>query len=108
MLAQIKALIGIEGDNLDNVLEILVQNACNRILAYLPSSVKVIPEELEWVAVEIAVARYNRIGNEGMDSYGQDGQSISYSSDDLTPYIGVIQAWRERHAENKKGVIRFL
>ena len=62
------------------------------------------PEELSYIVTEMAVARFNRIGNEGMSSYTQEGESITYGSD-ISPYLTAIQSWNEKHGT--KGRVRF-
>lgn len=108
MLEKIKTLIGIEGTDLDIRLTILLESAQNRVLAFLTGSLEKVPNELEWIVIELAVMRFNRIGNEGMTSYGQDGQTISFTDDDMRPFVGVIDAWNKKQEENTKGVVRFL
>ena len=39
------------------------------------------PKELEFVLVELAIQRFNRIGSEGISSESVDGKSVSYEDD---------------------------
>jgi len=51
--------------------------------------------------------RFNRIGNEGMTNYSQDGESIAYGAD-MSNYEADIKAWLSKQAGNDRGVVRFL
>src|SRR5699024_12176672 len=68
-----------------------------------------IPEELDYIVTECAIARYNRIGSEGMDSESMDGHSASYVDKDLSDYEDEILDYLGDDADgSKKGDIKFL
>jgi hypothetical protein len=75
-------------------------------LAYLPNVTEV-PYELSYIVLELSVVRFNRIGNEGMTSYSQDGESIAYGAD-MSNYEADIKSWLSKQAGNDRGVVRFL
>lgn len=110
ILDNVKVLLGFTDDDAerDKKLGIIIQSAERRLLAYLPADVRSVPVELEYIVQELAIARFNRLGNETMTSYSQEGESISYSEDDLAPYLKEIQAWCVRQEGNSEGVVMFL
>lgn len=108
MLENVKVLLGITGNDLNSKLEYLIDTAEKRLLAYLPDDVCEVPEELEYIVVELAVARFNRLGNEAMSSYSQDGESITYSDNDIESYMKDINAWIARDTNRLDGVVVFL
>lgn len=67
-----------------------------------------IPSELEYIVTEVALARFNRIGSEGLSSHNVGGESMVWSEDDFRPYEADIQAYLNEQADNSRGVIRFL
>lgn len=67
-----------------------------------------VPLELEYIVTEVAVARFNRIGSEGLSSHNVGGESMAWSDDDFRPYESDIQAYLNEQAGNSRGVIRFL
>lgn len=106
----VKKLLGIEecDPGLDARLSIIIRHKEQQLLSYLPQGTAKVPPELEHIVCELAIARFNRIGNEGMSSFSQEGESITYESNEINPYLDEIDAWNKRQAGNKKGVLRFL
>lgn len=107
VLDDVKTLLDIQENDLDSKLNLIVKNAEKQVLSYLPSGTESVPAVLEYIVCEMAVARFNRIGNEGMSSYSQEGESITYG-DDISPYLPAIQAWNNMQTGNTKGRMRFL
>ena len=109
VLDDVKLLLDIpESDaDLDNKLNLIIKNAKRQVLSYLPSGLDNVPNELEYIVCELSVTRFNRLGNEGMSSYSQEGESITYG-DDIAPYLSAIQAWNNMQKNDTRGVVRFL
>lgn len=61
----------------DLLLGILLSNAENAILDYIGRAR--LPERLNDMAVQIALAMYNRLGNEGENSRTENDISVSFS-----------------------------
>ena len=106
-LDDVKILLDITETDQDKKLGLIISNAEKQILAYLPADIKEVPEALQYISTELAIVRFNRIGNEGMSSYSQEGESITYG-DDIAPYLSAIQAWCEEQENNNRGVVRFI
>ncbi|MGC4020248.1 MAG: phage head-tail connector protein [Muricomes sp.] len=107
ILDDVKTLLDIEASDMENKLNLIISNAEKQVLAYLPESVTEVPGVLQYIVCELAIVRFNRIGNEGMSSYSQEGESITYG-DDISPYLPAIQAWLNTQENNNRGVVRFL
>lgn len=109
VLDDVKVLLDIPETekDLDKKLELIIKNAGRQVLSYLSAGITEVPSSLEYIVTEMAVARFNRIGNEGMSAYSQEGESITYG-DDISPYLPAIQAWNEQKKESSKGRMRFL
>ena len=66
-LDNIKVLLSlVDDDSQDSVLTVLLNNAVNTITLYL--GVEDIPEELTFIAEQMTVIKYRRIGAEGIDT----------------------------------------
>lgn len=106
-LDDVRVLLDITETDQDKKLGLIIDNAEKQILAYLPAGIEEVPEALQYIVTELAIVRFNRIGNEGMASYSQEGESITYG-DDIAPYLSAIQAWCEEQENNNRGVVRFI
>lgn len=109
VLDEVKILLDISKDDtgLDNKLNLIIKNAGSQVLSYLPPGTMEVPALLEYIVCEMAVTRFNRLGNEGMSSFSQEGESITYG-EDIAPYLPAIKMWNQQQKENIKGVVRFL
>lgn len=108
LLANLKLLLDLTNSDteLDVKLNLIIEQSKNKVLAYLPN-VTSVPDELSYIVLELSVVRFNRIGNEGMTSYSQDGESIAYGAD-MSDYEADIKAWLLKQVNNDRGVVRFL
>lgn len=108
MLDSVKLLLGIKDNESDELLELLIEFAESKLRAYLPQSISTIPYDLEYIVTELTISRFNRLGNEAMSSYSQEGESITYSDDDIKPYLKDIQAWVSNNENKAEGMVVFL
>lgn len=94
MLEKIKLLLGVDDEVV--LLETIVGLTESKVLSRINE--KVVPPELEFIIVEASIARYNRMGSEGISSESVDGRTQSYESD-LGPYEQILSDY----VSNKKG-----
>lgn len=106
MLEQLKNLLGIETDGIDNKLYSILEMAGKRLCILIGE--KSVPKDLEYIVVEVSVVRYNRIGSEGLSSHSVEGESASFASDDFEPYKNEIQAYIDSKSESTRGKLVFL
>lgn len=106
MLDDIKILLGITGNEIDDKLETIQRAVDSRLRVLLGADEA--PEELEYIVNEVTVIRYNRIGSEGMASHSVEGESIAYSDNDFAGFMTDIDAWQSAQASAKRGKVRFL
>ena len=108
MLEEIKTLLGIEDDLQDGVLNIIIKNVTAHLTGMMG---KPIPSELDYIVVEIAVRRFNRLGTEGMKSESVEGHRIDFYDldQDFVPYLGIIDDHKEKPPEEpKRGRVMFI
>lgn len=89
-LADVKLILGIPATDTskDSLLQKLLNNANQAIMLYLNTTE--VPDSLQWIADEITVARYNRLGAEGINQENIEGVSYSYQDDvfqRFTPFL---------------------
>lgn len=108
MLTEIKRTLEITDTSLDAQLNDFIDRITDRLLLRL--GVEFLPLELRFIVVECTVKRFNLKGNEGMSSYSQEGESITYS-DLLDEYKDDIALWknnRDRLSDSNLGIVRFI
>ncbi len=111
-LTRVNSLVGAEADSsmLGTIIEMTEDQMLSRLRVYL-GDIEYIPDELEWVALEIVVARYNRVGAEGLKTEKVDGYSATYTDSILANYQTEFDRWaRLRGYTGSDGAItvRFL
>ena len=87
----------------DERLEIIEKRTRERLLLILGSDLKEVPPELEYVVLDVSLKRFNR-----MQSYSQEGLSMTFSESDFDEYADEIESWRKsRETEGDKKIGRF-
>lgn len=106
-LSDLKTMLQLTADKQDSLLNLIIKNTEQALSFKLSlSEDESIPTDLAFIALEVCVRRYNRISNEGMASYSQEGQSITFNSSDFDDFMGDINAWREQNGKNVKSLGR--
>ena len=89
-------------------LEVIEKRTRERLLVIIGSSIKEAPSELDYIVMDVVLKRFNRIGQEGMQSYSQEGLSMTFSESDFDEYADEIESWRKsKEAEGDKKIGRF-
>jgi len=107
MLSQVKQLLGLSGDELDEQLDVILTGVEQR-LKLLLGGVDEVPEALWYIIPEVAVVRFNRIGSEGMSAHSVEGESITFSDDDFAGYLRDIDAYLDEQTGARRGRVRLL
>ena len=71
LLNRVKVLLGIANNDNEELLREIIEITKSKILSYF-NEIE-IPIELDFVLVELAIKRFNRIGSEGFTSETVDG-----------------------------------
>lgn len=107
MLETLKLLLGLENDeSRDDLLTKIVSLVTARLKLLLGGIDP--PEEMEHIIVEVAIARFNKIGSEGLSSHSVEGESMNFNNDDFEPFSGEIQAFLDSQKGSTRGKVRFL
>ena len=88
ILKEVKTLIGLKDDKQDNLLNVLIGNTASQFKIIIGNSI--IPAELSFIWSNVVVSRYNRLGQEGMVSYSQEGEGFRFQTSDFEPYMTLI------------------
>ena len=84
LLNRVKVLLGITNNDNEELLREIIEITEAKILNYINSSE--LPEQLEFVLVELSIKRFNRIGSEGFTSETVDGKTMSYEESEFEGY----------------------
>lgn len=104
VIDDVKALLGIEDE--DKKLKVIITLTENRLKALLGQ--KGVPSELEYIVTEVSIARFNRIGSEGLSGHTVEGEALTFKDNDFDQYADDIQTWRDAQSDQDIGRIRFL
>lgn len=108
MLATLKDLVGIEPEDnsLDTKLNYLLSMATQRLKVLLGGLTP--PAELEYIIIDVATARFNRIGSEGLKAHTVEGEEMQFNANDFDGFSNDIQAYLNGQKEAKRGKVRFI
>lgn len=101
-LKNVKVILGINSEERDDLLSLLITQAESRLK--LRINAENVPDELEYIIMEITVKRYNKIGSEGLSSHSVEGESMNFDSDDFASYENDINAYLAREKKARRGV----
>lgn len=104
VIDDVKALLGIEDE--DNKLNVIITLTENRLKTLIGKTE--VPSELEYIVTEVSIARFNRIGSEGLSGHSVEGESLTFKDNDFDQYADDIQTWRDAQSDQDIGRIRFL
>ncbi|MCZ9642006.1 phage head-tail connector protein [Lactobacillus jensenii] len=104
-LADVKQLLMINSSDKDNLLNVILSNTKRALTFKLGLGTgEEIPEQLSFIVVEVAIKRFNRLRNEGMASYSQEGESITFASNDFDDFKDDIAQWRKDNGKEDKSL----
>lgn len=106
MLNELKLLLGIADDSLDEKLKLIISTSTARLKVLLGGIEP--PESLEYIIREVSIIRFNKIGSEGMKSQTVEGESMTFDDGDFVGFMNEIQAFLDTQNESKRGRVRFL
>lgn len=100
MLDDLKLLLDIANDDSDDLLELLLRQACGPVLNYIGE--ESVPLELEYIVIDLACVRYRRLGNEGINTERIDVISTSFETNSLLPHMQALDAYLENKQNSRK------
>ena len=105
-LDNIKILLGLEDDSQDIILAILLTNAVSTINVYL--GVNELPNELSFVAEQLAVIKFNKLGSEGIQTEKIDVLSTTYQADELASFKTILDSYKANNNLATTKRVKFL
>ena len=90
-LTRLKLILGVEDQ--DKLLKEIINMTTERLLLY--TKLEYLPDDLEWLLIELSVQRFNRIGSEGFQSESVDGNNTNYGS--AESFLGEYKAFLDNY-----------
>lgn len=106
MLNSIKTLLGLSGEEKDELIKTLIEITSARLCVL--AETEEVPKQLEHVVVEVTVSRYNRIGSEGLASHSVEGETMSWSDNDFAQFLCEIEIYTASQESPGKGKVKFI
>lgn len=96
ILERVKTLVGISDSLQDETMREIIDLRISHLKAELESDT--IPQPLEFIVVELAVRRFNRLGSEGMKGETVEGHTVNFYDleDEFKPYVRLIDRYRPK------------
>lgn len=109
VLDDLKTMLQLSTEKMDGVLNLIIKNTVAQARFKLGLiNEEEFPSELAYIPMEVCVRRYNRLKNEGMSSYSQEGESITFNSSDFDDFMDDIAEWRKKREVKALGKIQFI
>lgn len=105
LLSKLKTALQITDDEHDDLLNLYLNDATDFLKLRLSlDEDQELPSSMEAIVRSVAVKKFNRFKNEGMSSYSQDGESITFNSNDFDDFEAEIEQWRKDNAGINRGM----
>lgn len=116
MLEDIKLFIGISDNLQDSLINLIINDSEERILAKIneyaskneTEKVASIPKELEFVQRDVAIKRFNKMNSEGATSDSEEGRSFTWESSYLDEYLSLFDTLTKPKRTAGRGIARFI
>lgn len=110
MLNKLKLMLEIPQSDVDSIrdekLKLILANATSRLRLRLGGIEP--PAEMDYIILDVATMRFNRIGSEGLSAHSVEGESLSFKDSDFDGFAGEIQAFLDMQNGSTRGKMRFL
>lgn len=116
MLENIKLLLGI-GDKLqDQLLELLIEDSEERILATLnqyaskngTDEIESIPKKFDYIKRDVIIKRYNKINSEGASADSEEGRSYTWEKSYLDEYLPLFDGYTQPRRNSGRGIVGWI
>lgn len=101
-LDDLKVMIGPAADLQEDRLKLIIrQTEAQLRLKLRKKAGDSIPDELAFIVTDVAMRRFNRVGDEGKSASSQDGLSTTWDTDDFADYASDIADWLDQQDQHK-------
>lgn len=105
----LKTMLGLKSNKQDDKLALIQKQVEIRLKSKLHLTSKdSVPESLDYIVFEVCIRRFNRLKNEGMTSYSQEGESMTFNDDDFSGFEKEIADYLNDDQDSSKSKVRFI
>ena len=106
MIDDVRELLGLKNGEQNEILTTIIKVTEDRLKSLIGT--ETVPGKLSYIVTEVSVARFNRIGSEGLTSHSVEGESMSWSTDDFEPFRRDIEDFLKNKDKSTQGKVRFI
>lgn len=88
---------------LDDKIKAYIQTGVDEVNTYIDEDT--LPPKLEWIVVEIAVAKNVKAGSEGTTSSSEEGLSRAFDTNDLQPFLELLNRYVNNQSKGAGNVL---
>ncbi|MGX7077358.1 phage head-tail connector protein [Globicatella sanguinis] len=113
LLAEVKLFKGINDNEQDALLKLIITDSIERILSYVNRNrndadvLSVLPDSVNYIVRDVAIKRFNKINSEGTVADSEEGRSYTWETSYLSEYKDILDSLTNKEYGGQ-GIARFI
>lgn len=108
-LNDLKTMLMIKDNEQDDLLTLIIKKTVKSTRFKLGLGTQDdFPSEMDYIPFEVCIRRYNRLKNEGMSSYTQEGEAITFNANDFDDFASDIEAFKKQNNKDDTPRVMFI
>ena len=108
-LNDLKTMLMIKDNEQDDLLTLIIKKTVKSTRFKLGLGTQDdFPSEMDYIPFEVCIRRYNRLKNEGMSSYTQEGEAITFNTNDFDDFASDIEAFKKQNNKDDTPRVMFI
>lgn len=109
LLNDLKTMLMIKDNEQDDLLTLIIKKTVKSTRFKLGLGTQDdFPSEMDYIPFEVCIRRYNRLKNEGMSSYTQEGEAITFNANDFDDFASDIEAFKKQNNKDDTPRVMFI
>lgn len=116
MIDEIKLFIGIDDELQDELLELIIKDSEERIVATInrysmkngTEKITTIPNEFTYIHRDVSIKRFNKMNSEGAESDSEEGRSYTWEKSYLDEYLDIFDEYTKPKVQAGTGIVRWV
>ena len=108
-LNDLKTMLMIKDNEQDDLLTLIIKKTVKSTRFKLGLGTQDdFPSEMDYIPFEVCIRRYNRLKNEGMSSYTQEGEAITFNANDFDDFASDIESFKKQNNDDDTPSVMFI